>query len=122
MGTPPSAAMERFDMKVISIDVTASMIACAKVVDLYGGVYYTDYLTLAVHDGRWVIACKDVPLRKLIAQESKPSPRRSSVRSIRLRRPSRWSARLSDHFVASIPSFANGSGGKGRGFLRTISS
>ena len=29
-----------------------------KVVDLYVGVYYTDYLTLAVHDGRWVIVGK----------------------------------------------------------------
>ena len=55
---PPSAAGEPFDMRVISIDVTAGMIASVKVVDLYGGVYYTDYLTLAMHEGRWVIVGK----------------------------------------------------------------
>jgi hypothetical protein len=76
-------------MKVISIDVTASMIACAKVVDLYGGVYYTGLPHPC--GARWPLGHRgqDVSLRKLTAQESKPSPRRSSARSIRLRRPSR---------------------------------
>ena len=55
---PPSAAGEPFDMRVISIDVTAGMIASVKVVDLYGGVYCTDHLTLAMHEGRWVIVGK----------------------------------------------------------------
>src|SRR5690606_20990053 len=54
--------------------------------------------------------------------ESNPKPRASSVRSSRLRRPSRWSARSSDQRVAWMPRDAAGSGGNGSGLRRTISS
>src|SRR5207302_4793916 len=55
-------------------------------------------------------------------QLSKPSPNRSSVRSQRLRRPSRRSARSSDQRVRFTPMDFTGSGGNGSGFVRTSSS
>ena len=55
-------------------------------------------------------------------QESKPRPARSSVRSHRLRLPSRRSALVSDHLVSWTPAERSGSGGNGMGLVRTISS
>ena len=57
----------------------------------------------------------------LPAQESKPSPSRSSVRSHRLRRPWSRSACASDARVSWTPAYASGSGGNGIGFDRTSS-
>ena len=50
--------------------------------------------------------------------ESKPSPKRSSDRSQRLRFPV-WSSRSSDQRVVWMPMNRNGSGGKGSGFSCT---
>ncbi len=43
------------------------------------------------------------------------------ARSHRLRQPPWVSARASDHWVRAMPVQANGSGGNGTGFVRTIS-
>jgi Putative lumazine-binding len=54
----PASVGEAYDMYIVSVDVTADKIAFVKVRDAYLGRYYTDYLTLAVLDGRWVIVNK----------------------------------------------------------------
>ena len=53
----PSESGEEYDMKIVSIDVTANE-AVAKVADLYLGLQFTDYLSLLKVDGNWVINSK----------------------------------------------------------------
>ncbi|MCP4274707.1 MAG: nuclear transport factor 2 family protein [Gammaproteobacteria bacterium] len=53
----PSESGEEYDMKIVSIDVTANE-AVAKVTDLYLGLRFTDYLSLLKVDGNWVIVNK----------------------------------------------------------------
>jgi hypothetical protein len=50
----PSESGEEYDMKIVSIDVTANE-AVTKVAGLYTGLRYTDYLSLLKVDGNWVI-------------------------------------------------------------------
>ncbi len=53
----PAESGEPYDMKIVSIDVTAE-VAVVKVVDLYRGLRFTDYLTLLEVDGAWLIVNK----------------------------------------------------------------
>ena len=53
----PSESGEEYDMKIVSIDVTANE-AVAKVANLYLGLQFTDYLSLLKVDGNWVIVNK----------------------------------------------------------------
>lgn len=53
----PAEIGERFDMGIISIDVTGS-IAHVKVQDLHLGEIYTDYLALVKVDDSWLIVNK----------------------------------------------------------------
>ena len=53
----PKAAGEPFDMRLVSVDRTAS-VATAKAEVRYQGRRYTDYLTLQKADGRWRIVGK----------------------------------------------------------------
>lgn len=55
--TDPRAEGEPFDMRLVSVDRTAS-VATAKSEVRYQGRRYTDYLTLQKADGRWRIAGK----------------------------------------------------------------
>ena len=56
-GPVPAENGEPFDMRIVSIDVT-SQVAIVKVVDLYHGLRFTDYLSLASVDGHWMIVNK----------------------------------------------------------------
>ncbi len=53
----PADSGEPFDMRIVSTDVTGQ-VAAVKVVDLYRGLRFTDYLSLARVDGQWVIVNK----------------------------------------------------------------
>jgi hypothetical protein len=53
----PAESGEPYDMKIVSTDVTGQ-VATVKVADLYRGLRFTDYLTLAKVDGNWVIVNK----------------------------------------------------------------
>ena len=53
----PAEQGEPFDMRIVSTDVTGQ-VATVKVVDLYLGLRFTDYLSLAKVDDRWVIVNK----------------------------------------------------------------
>ena len=53
----PAEAGEPYDMKIVATDVTGA-VASVKVADLYRGLRFTDYLTLAKDDGGWVIVNK----------------------------------------------------------------
>ncbi len=53
----PADSGEAFDMRIVSTDVT-SQVATVKVADLYRGLRFTDYLSLARVDGHWVIVNK----------------------------------------------------------------
>ena len=53
----PSESGEEYDMKIVSIDVTANE-AVAKVADLYLGLWFTDYLSLLKVDDNWLIVNK----------------------------------------------------------------
>lgn len=53
----PCDSGEAFDMRIVSVDVTGQ-VAVVKVVDLYFGLRYTDYLTMIKVDGQWRIVNK----------------------------------------------------------------
>ncbi len=53
----PSGSGEKYDMRIVSIDMTGNE-AVAKVADLYLGFRFTDYLSLLKIDGNWVIVNK----------------------------------------------------------------
>jgi protease I len=53
----PSKSGEKYDMRIVSIDMTGNE-AVAKVEDLYLGFRFTDYLSLLNVDGTWVIINK----------------------------------------------------------------
>jgi hypothetical protein len=53
----PAETGEAFDMRIVATDVTGTA-ATVKVADLYFGRRFTDYLSLACVDGRWVIVNK----------------------------------------------------------------
>ncbi len=53
----PSESVEKYDMRIVSIDMTGNE-AVAKVADLYLGFRFTDYLSLLNIDGNWVIVNK----------------------------------------------------------------
>jgi protease I len=53
----PSKEGEKYDMKIVSTDVTGE-VAVVKVADLYMGLRFTDYLTLSKIEGNWVIVNK----------------------------------------------------------------
>ena len=53
----PAEAGEAFDMRIVSTDVTGQ-VATVKVADLYRGLRFTDYLSLARVDGQWLIVNK----------------------------------------------------------------
>ena len=53
----PAEVGEPFDMKIVSVDVTGQ-VGFVKVVDLYQGLRFTDYLSLARIDGQWKIVNK----------------------------------------------------------------
>lgn len=53
----PAEAGEAFDMAIIAVDVTG-WVAVVKVADLYHGLRFTDFLSLARIDGEWVIVSK----------------------------------------------------------------
>jgi hypothetical protein len=53
----PSESGEKYDMKIVSIDLTGTE-AVVKVEDLYLGFRFTDYLSLLNIDGSWVIVNK----------------------------------------------------------------
>jgi protease I len=54
----PSKSGEAYDMRIVSMDLmdTAGVV---KVADLYLGLRFTDYLSMAKIDGRWVIINKN---------------------------------------------------------------
>ena len=54
---PPADKGEKYDMRIVSLDVTGQA-AVVKVADLYIGLQFTDYLTLAEIDGKWLIVHK----------------------------------------------------------------
>jgi hypothetical protein len=56
-GPVPAESGEPFDMRIVSTDVTGR-VAAVKVADLYRGLRFTDYLSLANVDGQWVIVNK----------------------------------------------------------------
>lgn len=53
----PAETGEPFEMRIVATDVSGQA-ASVKVADLYFGRRFTDYLSLAVVDGRWVIVNK----------------------------------------------------------------
>ena len=53
----PSKSGEKYDMRIVSIDMTGNE-AVAKVEDLYLGFRFTDYLSLLNIEGTWVIINK----------------------------------------------------------------
>lgn len=53
----PAESGEAFDMRIVSMDVTGQ-VATVKVADLYRGLRFTDYLSLARVDGQWLIVNK----------------------------------------------------------------
>ena len=53
----PAEAGEAFDMRIVAIDVTGQ-VGTVKVADLYRGLRFTDYLSVARIDGQWVIVNK----------------------------------------------------------------
>lgn len=53
----PADSGEVFDMRIVSVDVTA-LVAVVKVAVLYLGLKFTDYLTLMNLDGAWKIVHK----------------------------------------------------------------
>ena len=53
----PSNSDEVYDMKIVSVDITEN-IAQVKVLDLYLGKYFTDYLSLIKVENKWVIMNK----------------------------------------------------------------
>ena len=53
----PAESGEAFDMRIVSTDVTGQ-VATVKVADLYRGLRFTDYLSLARVDGQWMIVNK----------------------------------------------------------------
>ena len=50
----PADTGEAFDMRIVSTDITGQ-VATVKVADLYRGLRFTDYLSLAKIDGQWMI-------------------------------------------------------------------
>jgi len=56
-GPIPAESGEAFDMRIVSTDVTGQ-VAAVKVADLYLGLRFTDYLSLAKVDGSWKIINK----------------------------------------------------------------
>ena len=53
----PAEAGEAFDMRIVATDVTGQ-VGTVKVADLYRGLRFTDYLSVARIDGQWVIVNK----------------------------------------------------------------
>ena len=53
----PSDNGEKYDMKIVSIDITGNE-AVVKVEDLYLGLRFTDYLSLLRIDDNWLIVNK----------------------------------------------------------------
>lgn len=53
----PAESGEAFDMRIVSTDVTGQ-VATVKVADLYRGLRFTDYLSMARLDGQWMIVNK----------------------------------------------------------------
>jgi len=53
----PAESGEAFDMRIVATDATGQ-VATVKVADLYRGLRFTDYLSLAKVDGLWVIVNK----------------------------------------------------------------
>lgn len=53
----PSESGEEYDMKIVSLDL-AGEVGTVKVADLYQGLRFTDYLTVAKVEGDWVIVNK----------------------------------------------------------------
>ena len=53
----PSETGEAFDMRIVATDVTGQ-VGTVKVADLYRGLRFTDYLSVAKIDGQWVIVNK----------------------------------------------------------------
>jgi hypothetical protein len=53
----PAEIGEPFDMRIVSTDITGQ-VAFVKVVDLYQGLRFTDYLSLAKTDDQWMIVNK----------------------------------------------------------------
>ena len=53
----PAESGEPFDMRIVATDVTGQ-VAAVKVADLYRGLRFTDYLSLARVDGQWRIVNK----------------------------------------------------------------
>ena len=53
----PAESGEPYDMKIVALDVTGQ-VATVKVADLYRGLRFTDYLSLAKVDDAWVIVNK----------------------------------------------------------------
>ncbi len=53
----PAESGEAFDMRIVSTDITGQ-VGTVKVADLYRGLRFTDYLSVARIDGQWVIVNK----------------------------------------------------------------
>jgi protease I len=53
----PAESGEEYDMRIVSTDLTGA-VATVKVADLYQGLRFTDYLTLANVGGDWRIVNK----------------------------------------------------------------
>jgi hypothetical protein len=53
----PASKGDLFDMQVLSVDLTGE-VGIVKVLDVYRGMRYTDYLSVARVDSRWVIVNK----------------------------------------------------------------
>ena len=53
----PAKIGEAFDMHILSTDISGDA-ALVKVSELYRGLRFTDYLSLLMIDGRWVIVNK----------------------------------------------------------------
>ena len=53
----PAKSGEKYDMEIISIDVTRET-GVVKVADLVNGLRFTDYLAVVKDGGRWVIVNK----------------------------------------------------------------
>lgn len=64
INSKPSAAVaiEVYDKKIISIDLTRNA-AMVKAQVLVGGIFFTDYITLLKLDGAWIIRNKSFDAR-----------------------------------------------------------